>query len=899
MEGSHPKDSFLAVGTSRGLLFLANLETGSLAQISRSSPVGIAVLAAVTVRASDGLFHHRLAVGTAHQVEIYSVSTTTDSSGWRLESRRLANWDSDEPVSRLAWSEDGDVLIYSAGHKAFKASCLAEGFNTKEWLKLDTPVVKNITVIQEQVIIELENVILTCDIDETDPTCRSLPVSEELSGRIVPTRGRNGANSYWYVVKSNEGLQMLNEAEFTAATKIVSKDNWPQVSFFQHVVLRDKMIFSFVEDKTKLSIATLSELLLQEPFSGGILQVVSSATRILVLTTGGKHLYGLDWASLERSETPVSISHAQSTHVVEDPPVTPSQRSLNSKLSKALLKRDSTETSLLYGPPSESSTATSSNAVDLASWAEEHQQQQNLLNIVNLPVAVTFRSEVHRTSDSRCYLYTLNKDVVSLTAVGDKLFLCDSGSNVFVTHVAPEQKEQALEWQRLDWPARLLAASTEGTLFWRLDVSGAVSYAVFSSSSMLDSWSWSTLCQNVISCAISGSTGIILTADKVYVHLGLSIECPFSPEMLECSISEPLLAALVIKSTLLFLYPGGQLRSLSFDDTTEAFFEEEARDLTTPAPLRTIALGPSGSLLGIDLQNRIFCSSNWSDTNVPPHWLELNMGQNGENQHSVAGGDRIVPTTISMESIWSMASSAEFLRRQHSSVSGYRWMQLQLRNREPLMRICSLSARSIEAYAGHLYLTCLGPSSCGLRLLCLQLKDMMLHPVSLPSSESLARPVISPDSFLIMAASGTVYRRTDGHKYQAVFSLSSPWKRLRSAPKVADDTSSPELVKIELGLQHAWALDPKGSVLFCPDSSKLLTWVTVDCPTNNQFDGSSDQNRFVDLTCSADGLIVWGLESTGCLYARVAVYPELPTGTSWAYVEFIATTSAVQIAASR
>jgi hypothetical protein len=328
-----------------------------------------------------------------------------------------------------------------------------------------------------------------------------------------------------------------------------------------------------------------------------------------------------------------------------------------------------------------------------------------------------------------------------------------------------------------------------------------------------------------------------------------------------------------MSSNLLLLYPKGRLCAIALDGNNETLSEEEGRYLTILSPFKSITAGTSGILLGTDSENRVFFTSGWQDDLVPL-WFQLRLGQVTDS----AAEDRLA-LTASTDSIWSSSSSSEILHCQHRTVTGYRWVRLQPRNLEPLMRICSLVARGLEAESGHLYLTCLGGAGGGgLRLLFLRTEEGVLQEVSLPPGETLSRPLLCPGSVLLLAASGTVYRQSSF--LPAIFT--NHWKRVRAS-------GEPELACIEVGLSQAWALDAHGDVFFCPDASKLLDWTKVN----------STSCGFVELACSADGRIVWGLDRSGCLYARIAIYKELQMGTSWNYVEFVTSARPLKIFASK
>jgi hypothetical protein len=100
-----------------------------------------------------------------------------------------------------------------------------------------------------------------------------------------------------------------------------------------------------------------------------------------------------------------------------------------------------------------------------------------------------------------------------------------------------------------------------------------------------------------------------------------------------------------------------------------------------------------------------------------------------------------------------------------------------------------------------------------------------------------------------------------------------------------------------MGRKQAWALDPNGLVYLSSDP-ELVVWNRLVDEGQDKPE-SQHQQPFEELACSADGRVVWSLDRAGCVYARVAIYPDVPSGTGWDNVELVSTSRPVQIAASR
>jgi WD40 repeat protein len=113
---SSGKDRYLVLGTSRGLLFLADLQTEGLVQLSRRrSSVAVTTVAAKRLNDDN---HYLLAIGSESRLEILAVKT--DDNLLVLETRQLVDWHLEEPVGQVAWSQQGEDLLYSAGATLYR-----------------------------------------------------------------------------------------------------------------------------------------------------------------------------------------------------------------------------------------------------------------------------------------------------------------------------------------------------------------------------------------------------------------------------------------------------------------------------------------------------------------------------------------------------------------------------------------------------------------------------------------------------------------------------------------------------------------------------------------------------------------------------------------------------------
>lgn len=113
---SSGKDRYLVLGTSRGLLFLADLQTEGLVQLSRRRS-SVAVITVAAKRLNDDN-HYLLAIGSESRLEILAVKT--DDNLLVLETRQLVDWHLEEPVGQVAWSQQGEDLLYSAGATLYR-----------------------------------------------------------------------------------------------------------------------------------------------------------------------------------------------------------------------------------------------------------------------------------------------------------------------------------------------------------------------------------------------------------------------------------------------------------------------------------------------------------------------------------------------------------------------------------------------------------------------------------------------------------------------------------------------------------------------------------------------------------------------------------------------------------
>jgi hypothetical protein len=225
------------------------------------------------------------------------------------------------------------------------------------------------------------------------------------------------ANAFIYVIKNIDGVQICSESEIKVILdKLSSDDSLSPISYLQDAEFYengDDQVFIYVEKGSMLSLATSSNILLQKHFPEGVDHVTCTAAELLVLTASGKHMYGFSWTGLGRAvvnSNPKQVDTSafagssnncqdlqaamMQTHGIVD------QTQLNLKM-----ENHRSECSLLYGPPSESLSGTSSlNPANPYILLDEQQHKHATPGVIpSMPT--TFRECCRHVSQHRYDLW--------------------------------------------------------------------------------------------------------------------------------------------------------------------------------------------------------------------------------------------------------------------------------------------------------------------------------------------------------------------------------------------------------------------------------------------------------------------------------------------------------------
>jgi hypothetical protein len=143
----------------------------------------------------------------------------------------------------------------------------------------------------------------------------------------------------------------------------------------------------------------------------------------------------------------------------------------------------------------------------------------------------------------------------------------------------------------------------------------------------------------------------------------------------------------------------------------------------------------------------------------------------------------------------------------------------------------------------------------------------------------------APEALWVLTSKGNIYGRCNMNSKN---DLGSGWERIQLSP-----LENVRLIHVSIGSEVAWACDSKGSIymrlgsLDPPGVNDISpAWVKVDARASNH-QGAA----FTKVYVGTSGLMVWALDAGNNVYAREAVFPDLPIGTDWVHVSGIEATS--------
>jgi hypothetical protein len=261
---------------------------------------------------------------------------------------------------------------------------------------------------------------------------------------------------------------------------------------------------------------------------------------------------------------------------------------------------------LSYGPPSGSS-APPSNHTSL--------EISSSLDIRTEPSCVTGLYEAVERAD-QWMQYSVPGTIVNLSVCRNYVCCVDAKGLVYYSAL----NGLSLKWQKVDYKAKQVAVSQDGTLVWRLHKSTA--YALENPSIKGPFGErWKEVAGNVQWVSVGDTTAWFISNSGFFVHQELSSECPSSEaKLVDCS--QQVTRVCCFQDSVIVLNHDGQLffRSGVSDLSAEG---RTWRSVDVPCAAVDVALGCRGTAWVVDHKNTIYFSCNFTESDA--QWWQVGV----------------------------------------------------------------------------------------------------------------------------------------------------------------------------------------------------------------------------------------------------------------------------------
>ncbi|XP_069698641.1 tectonin beta-propeller repeat-containing protein 2 isoform X2 [Periplaneta americana] len=534
---------------------------------------------------------------------------------------------------------------------------------------------------------------------------------------------------------------------------------------------------------------------------------------------------------------------------------------------------------LSYGPPSGSSAPPSNHAS---------------LEIFSSPDSKTESScdsglyEAIERAD-RWMQYKVPDAIVNISVC--KYYVCCVDSKDVVYYSA--LNGLSLKWQKLDYKARQIAVSPNGTLVWKLHKSTA--YALENPSTKGPfGRRWKQAVRNVQWISLADNMAWLISDGCVFVHKQLTAEYP-------CSSSTPVYCNEPVTRICCF-----QGATIALTCTGEVLYRSGAshivpegkkwKKLSIPYPVVIdIALGCQNTAWIVDQKNVIHFSCNFADPNA--QWWQvlisdyifqqttpLQQFRNKLTENLYIRQQASTMIAAGEDTVWIADKSATSVHMNKTEFTGHQWTKSVMKHHMPSLKWQKISAEGIYEDKGQLWLLSTAGdvfSSCP--------NSFDVHGLPLPDDSPVVCLAAAVDTVWLLTAKGKIYIRQG---VSDIFVDGATWKELSLV-----QLDGIHLSHVSCGCDVVWACDDQGEVYMAVGSPHSFAgstfcpvWIPVDDKLPQKISchqQTTRKNTFTKVFVGPQTYMVWALDSKKNVYVREGIFNDYLLGTGWVLVSGI------------
>ncbi|PNF30433.1 hypothetical protein B7P43_G12486 [Cryptotermes secundus] len=536
---------------------------------------------------------------------------------------------------------------------------------------------------------------------------------------------------------------------------------------------------------------------------------------------------------------------------------------------------------LSYGPPSGSSAPPSNHA--------------------SLEIFSTSDPKTELRCDHRMYKtveradqwmqYKVPGTIVNLSLC--KYYVCciDSKDTVYYSSL----NGLSLEWQNVDYKAKQVAISPNGTLVWKLYKHRAY-YLENPSVKGPFGGKWIEIARNIQWISVSDIITWFVSDGYISVRKQLSSEQPPSPtRSVECN--QPVTRICSFQNSVIALTSTGEVlfRSGVSDVEPEG---KKWEKINIPCPAVTdIALGCHSTAWIVDQKSAIYFCCNFMAPDSQ-WWQVLITGYIFQRTTSLQHICNKLKLTENLyirqqasvmiaageDTVWVGNKTTTSIHVNKTQFTGHQWSKVPLEHRRASLKWQKVSAEGIFEDKGQLWLL----STAGdLFSSCSNLQTV--HALLLPDDSPVVCVAAATDTAWILTAKGKIYIR------QGITDKcpsGKTWKELSLA-----ELEGIRLTHLSCGCDVVWACNDLGDVYMAdgpphslPSSFLSPAWKTVD--KSQQMNGchqSTAQRKtfFTKVFVGPQTYMVWALDNKKNIYVREGISNDSELGTGWVLVSGI------------